>query len=182
VTEDEFWDHIRATRRVDPETHTERLAARLAKLPEGDILDFVRRWDEASARAYRRDLWGAAYLINGGCSDDGFQYFRWWLILQGRPVYEAALADPDTLAEVLDGEDEVECECYPGMDAWFAATGTARDEAGYDAYGRAMKFRHPKPPRPPKLAKEWDFDDDDEVRRRLPRLAAMYLDDPGEDD
>ena len=34
MTEDEFWDHIRATRRVDPEAHNERLVKRLAKLPE----------------------------------------------------------------------------------------------------------------------------------------------------
>jgi hypothetical protein len=31
-----------------------------------------------------RDQWGAAYLANGGCSDDGFDYFRGWLIGQGR--------------------------------------------------------------------------------------------------
>ena len=36
--------------------------------------------------SYRWDLWGAAYLANGGCSDDGFDYFRGWLIGQGRKV------------------------------------------------------------------------------------------------
>lgn len=179
MTEDEFWDHIRATRRADPDDHVERLTARLAKLAEDEILDFAHLWRVASTCAYRRELWGAAYLINGGCSDDGFEYFRDWLILQGRTVYEAAIADPDTLADVLDGEDEVECECYPGMEAWFAATGAERDDAGYDAYHRAMRFRHPKPPKQPPLAKRWDFDDDDEVRKHFPRLAEMYL---GDDD
>jgi hypothetical protein len=29
-------------------------------------------------RSYRNDLWAAGYLINGGCSDDGFDYFRGW--------------------------------------------------------------------------------------------------------
>ena len=48
-------------------------------------------------RAYRQELWGAAYLINGGCSDDGFVYFLGWLIAQGRDVYQAALPDPDSL-------------------------------------------------------------------------------------
>jgi hypothetical protein len=179
MTEGEFWDHVRATRRVDPEAHVERLTARLAKLPPDDILDFVSVWDAVLARAYRTDLWGAAYLINGGCSDDMFEYFRRWLVLQGRPAYEAAIADPDSLADVVDGEDEVECECYPGTDAWLRATGTPEDEGGYDAFNRAMRFRHPKPRKPPKLATMWDFDDEDEVRRRLPRLAALYL---GEDE
>jgi hypothetical protein len=179
MTEDVFWDHIRATRRTDPDDHVERLTARLAKLPEEEILDFAYLWAVVAARAYRRDLWGAAYLINGGCSDDGFCYFRWWLILQGRAVYEAAIADPDTLAEVLDGGDEVEAEVYPEQDAWFTLTGTERDEAGYEAYSRALKFRHPKWPPLPPLAPRWNFDDDDEVRKRLPRLAALYL---GDDD
>lgn len=178
MTEAEFWAHVTAARprRYDADTHAEYLTARLSKLPEPDILDFVHHWDTASARAYRRDLWGAAYLINGGCSDDGFQYFRWWLILQGRAAFDAALADPDTLAEVLDGETEVEAEVYPGSSAWFRATGTPEDMDSGAAYFRALRFRHPKRPQLPSLAPRWDFDDDAEVRRRFPRLAAAYLD------
>ena len=178
MTDAEFWAHISATRprRYDADAHADALTSRLAGLPEGDILDFVHHWDAAGARAYRQDLWGAAYLVNGGCSDDGFQYFRWWLILQGRAAFDAALADPDSLVEVLDGEREVEAEVYPGLMAWFRATGTTEDDAGYAAFNRAMRFRHPTPPTDPPLAPEWDFDDDAEVRRRLPRLAAAYLD------
>jgi hypothetical protein len=176
VTLDEFWDHIRATRRRDPDAHSARLAKRLAKLPVVEILDFVRLWDEMETAAYQRDLWGAAYLINGGCSDDGFQYFRWWLLLQGRAVYEAAVTNPDTLASVVDGEEEVEAEVGPGMDAWFLATGTKKDEAGYDAYGLAVTRHRPKGRPLPELAPRWDFDNDDEVRKRFPRLAKMYLD------
>jgi hypothetical protein len=39
-------------------------------------------------------------VIHGGCSDDGFEYFRRWLVSRGRDVYEAALADPDSLAQL----------------------------------------------------------------------------------
>jgi hypothetical protein len=42
-------------------------------------------------------LWAAAYLIEGGC-DDGFMDFRAGLMLQGRTAFEAAVADPDSLA------------------------------------------------------------------------------------
>lgn len=77
---------------------------------------------------------------------------------------------------MLDGETEVGAEVYPGLMAWFRATGTAEDDAGYAAYERALLFRHPKRPALPPLAPRWDFDDDAEVRRRLPRLAAAYLD------
>jgi len=50
------------------------------------------------ADSYRVDLWGAAYLINGGCSDDAFEYFRGWLIVQGRGTYERIVADPPILS------------------------------------------------------------------------------------
>jgi hypothetical protein len=47
---------------------------------------------------YRYDLWAAAYLIGGGCSDDGFIDFRAGLIAQGRDWYHKAAASPDSLA------------------------------------------------------------------------------------
>lgn len=65
-----------------------------------DVLDYDRIHYELMAESYRWELWGAAYLINGGCSDDGFDYFRGWLLGQGRATWQAALADPDSLASV----------------------------------------------------------------------------------
>jgi len=177
MTRDEFWDHIRATRRKDSDAHVERLVKRLGKLPVEDILDFDHWWDVARAEAYHWNLWGAAYLINGGCSDDGFEYFCWWLILQGRAVFEAAVKHPDSLADVVDpDEKEYECGSSPTADAWFATTGAEPDDAGYDAYHRALKAQHPKKIKERSMGRGWDFDDDDQVRRRLPRLAALYLD------
>ena len=49
--------------------------------------------------AYQYGLWTAANVMErGGCSDDGFMDFRAWLVAQGKEVYLAALADPDSLA------------------------------------------------------------------------------------
>lgn len=181
MTADEFWDHIRATRRRDNEAHAERLTKRLAKLPAAEALAFDNLWHRMLHKAYRWNLWGAAYLINGGCSDDGFDYFRRWLILQGRAVFEAAVKKPDTLADVVTGDaDDVEVYRDPGIDAWFLATGTKPNDAGYDAYSAAFEARYGEPKMMPDLGDEWDFDDDAAVRKRLPRLAAMYLD--GDDD
>ena len=55
---------------------------------------FRERLDDVRERAYRWDLWAAAYIINGGASDDGFQYFRAWLVSRGQSVFEQALKDP----------------------------------------------------------------------------------------
>ncbi len=64
-------------------------------------VSFAGLFSAAYHRAYRWDLWGAAYIIGGGCSDDSFMDFREWLISMGQRVYDAALSRPDALAEVV---------------------------------------------------------------------------------
>ena len=56
-------------------------------------------------------------MINGGSSDDGFHYFRAWLISRGQAVYEAAVANPDSLA----GLTEPERDDYEFEDLWGVA-------------------------------------------------------------
>lgn len=177
MTLDEFWEHIRKSKRKDPDAHVDRLVKRLVKLPPEEIIDFDYWWNLLHAEAYNWDLWGAAYLLNGGCSDDGFIDFRSWLILQGRDVFQTALTNPDTLADVDIGEDEAYCECYPGPHAWFEATGKSADDDRYEAMEAAYLARHPAGSRKegPDLGEMWDHDDAEEVRKRMPRLAALYF-------
>jgi hypothetical protein len=73
--------------------------------------------------AYTWDLWGAAYLINGGASDDGFEYFRSWLISMGHDVFSNAVRDPDSLANILSATgEEIELEEF----AYVAAAAYAK--------------------------------------------------------
>ena len=76
------------------EVLTDLLAART----EQEILDYQDKFDEAHQALYRWDVWAAAYLIRGGCSDDSFMYFRAELIAQGRDWYQKAADSPDSLA------------------------------------------------------------------------------------
>jgi hypothetical protein len=81
--------------------------------------------------SYRWDLWGAAFVINGGCSDDGFDYFRGWLMFQGRDVWEAALRDPESLAEVsFDGDAECEDALYAASKAYELVAGGRLSSTG----------------------------------------------------
>src|SRR5690606_17926544 len=113
MTRQEFWNLIAETRRDDPYEHGEALTRRLTAMPEKEILSFGRHFEELVGAAYSWKLWGAAHLINGGCSDDGFEYFRHWLLLQGQTVYEAALRDPDGLAALEVEEDTAEADINP---------------------------------------------------------------------
>jgi hypothetical protein len=99
----EFWAMVEAARSAhggDCAQHATRLVVALAELPAAEILAFEHVNDELMAESYHWDLWGAAYLLNFGCSNDGFDYFRGWLLSQGRAIWEAALQDPDGLAEL----------------------------------------------------------------------------------
>src|SRR5215210_5549489 len=100
----QFWKIVDNSYRPDGIEHFEALKEWLSHLTWFELIEFQARFDEAMAAANRIDLWGAAYLVNGGCSDDGFRDFRAWLVGRGRHVYEAALKNPDTLADILDGD------------------------------------------------------------------------------
>ncbi len=95
-----FWDIIetaRASAGPDRPFH-ESLTDHLATLSEDDILEYHERFEKMHGALYRYDLWAAAYLIRGGCSDDSFIDFRAGLIAQGRDWYEQAMTSPDSLA------------------------------------------------------------------------------------
>src|SRR5882672_4855014 len=88
-----------------------------------ELLDFESCFDRVHKESYAWSLWGAAYLMNGGCSDDGFEYFRAWLIAQGRQPFEMALEDPDTLATLVNPEGELEEFMYLARQAYEEKTG-----------------------------------------------------------
>ncbi len=66
--------------------------------------DLAWAFEQAVSAASTPGLLAAAELLGFG-GDDGSSDFRVWLVLQGREVYDAALASPDTLAGVeVDGD------------------------------------------------------------------------------
>jgi hypothetical protein len=96
MTEDVFWELI------DHGLGKQSIGERLDTLPERLALfkpAAIRKFDQILRQmdnaAYRHDVWALAYLLQGGCSDDSFDAFRGWLILQGRKVFAATLAKPD---------------------------------------------------------------------------------------
>ncbi|SMQ64345.1 Protein of unknown function [Bacillus sp. OV166] len=79
----------------------------LSKKSIDEIVDFEFIFESYMKESYQSHLWGAAYLIMGGCSDDSFDYFRGWLISQGQEVYEKTLKDPEFLANYITDENLV---------------------------------------------------------------------------
>ena len=148
-----FWKIIDASRKQakgDPDAQLEILRSRLEQLEPDEIVQFGRLFEEYHIRAYTWELWGAAYLIGGGCSNDGFLDFRGWLISRGEKVFERALEDPESLVEVVNDDDDCRYEGfqYLASQAWEKKTGKTvggisglRIELRLGTLGRAMDRR-----------------------------------------
>ena len=98
MDESAFWQLSADTRSAagnDTSRQSELLKERLSQLPPQQIADFGRIRHGLDQQAYSWEIWGAAYVIEDGCSDDCFRDFRAYLISLGREPYEAALNDPD---------------------------------------------------------------------------------------
>lgn len=170
MDETEFWEIVDATREAsdgDPEDHAELLVERLAQLDPDAVLDFARHFEARYNRAYRWDLWGAAWVLLGGASDDAFDSFRCWLIGQGREVFEGAVHDPDSLADLLDDFDEEvdgdgEDLGYAADEAYEQLTGTVIPDLGLP----------PAPSEPDGVPV--DFENEASLARRYPRLWERF--------
>ncbi|MDI1465606.1 DUF4240 domain-containing protein [Catellatospora sp. KI3] len=173
---DRFWALIEQARAdvegelgEDGDSLAKALTARLVELPAAQIEQFAAEFGRLRAAADRYDLWGAAHLIGGGCSRDGFLDFRSGLIAAGRHWYEAALADPDALAGHPAVAEAVE---------WNDDSAIFAELVGYapaTAYRQVTGAELPEPAASEPAGESWDFDDDAQMRHRLPRLASLTI-------
>ena len=130
-----FWQMIDEAREKagNWEEMIEPLTDSLAKLDDTEIFLWQQIFNEYQDLSYKNKLWAAAYVINGGCSDDGFDYFRAWLTAQGKDIFMASLSDPETLANVnvLDEAAEFEEIMAAAADAYLNKLGI---ESDYDCF------------------------------------------------
>lgn len=122
--------------------------------------------------AYAWDLWDVAYLMKGGASDDSFLYFRGWLIGRGREVFEAALADPTTLADRFTPDDP---SCFEDESLLYAPVKALRRLTGDDRAYHADPRTAPREPAEPR-GERWD---ESEISNRFPEVAACFSRPPG---
>lgn len=156
-----FWQLIEDSRENagdDPDEQAEELTDLLSDLPPDEIVAFDQMLQELLVAAYRWDLWGAAVIINGGCSEDGFEHFRAWLVGQGERVYREALADPETLV------DRAEPDATNAESLLYAAGDAYRIETGRDLPARAV---HPSEP----AGERWH---EGNLKTLFPKLWAAF--------
>lgn len=171
MDETDFWKLVDATREAaegDPEDQADLLVEQLLQLDPDSVLDFGRHFEARYNRAYRWDLWGAARVLLDGTDEDGFDFFRCWLIGQGREVFEGALhGDPDSLADLLDDFD-------PEIDGDGEELGYAADEAYEQLTGtHAPDLGIPPAPAEPE-GTPLDLADEGALADRFPKLWQRF--------
>ncbi|MBR1209637.1 DUF4240 domain-containing protein [Bradyrhizobium sp. JYMT SZCCT0180] len=160
MDEDGFWKIVQRAHDSsggDMDQKCDALRQQIAALSKDEALEFARLFNEKMDQAYDWPLWGAAYVINGGCSDDTFSDFRAALISRGRQAFKRALSDPDSLAD--DGFDELDW-FYEGYQ--YAVTDGVEAVAGNPPQRIA-------PAQP--SGTEWQ---EDEVYDLYPKLSAKF--------
>lgn len=88
LNEEVYWAIIdsslhETTNQEDQELY---LVSAIEKLTPKEMIGFRLRTDKILFDSYNPELWCAAYIVNDGCSDGGFEYFRCWLISRGKKL------------------------------------------------------------------------------------------------
>ncbi|MRX67139.1 Protein of unknown function [Flavobacterium resistens] len=102
MEEELFWKIIQKTKDSSGgnfEEQQEELANELRKLTADELILFGNSFRNFRGEANTWELWGAIYIIHGGCSDDSFNDFREWVIAQGKDFYYKITANPELLVE-----------------------------------------------------------------------------------
>jgi Protein of unknown function (DUF4240) len=132
MNENTFWklidQSLKATSNQDEQAAY--LTQELEKCSPKQIIGFRLRTDKLLYDTYTSNMCCAGYLLNGGCSDDSFEYFRCWVISRGKETYYAAKKNPDSLVKEYNPENEF----YDFEDFWYVANDAFENVSGKDLY------------------------------------------------
>lgn len=127
-----FWNIVEKSLKYSNQQAKETfLINEIEKLTPKEIIGFRLQTDKLLFDTYNSKMWCAGYIMNRGCSDDGFEYFRNWVISRGKDVYYKAKENPDTLISQKDnGEDEM----FDFESFWYVALEAFNKKTGKDLY------------------------------------------------
>jgi hypothetical protein len=102
----------------------------IEKLSLAEIIGFRLRTDKLLFDTYDQKLWCAAYIMNKGCTDGGFEYFRCWLISRGKEAFYKTKLEPDYLVNLqVEGQENYEFEGF-----WYVAMNAFKNKTEEDLY------------------------------------------------
>lgn len=153
MEENRFWELIEKSRSTS-------LKSTLLEIEPADIERFDNTFTALLASSYDYKLWGAAYVINGGCSDDCFEYFREYLIGCGKDRFYQTVQDPESCASWIKSEE---------TESWEGSRYTIMD-----IYKLKTGKEIPKTFQPKYVLRGTPFDEET-VHEQYPKLAKKFM-------
>lgn len=176
MDEEQFWAIVQTAvdeANDDEEAYLEVVKRELSKLPLKEMIGFRLRTDKLLYDSYTSEMWCAGYLMNGGCSDDGFEYFRLWVISRGRKVYEAAMANPDNLIDYIGDDDEMDFFEFESF--WYVALEAFEEAVDAELYDyiddenfKTCEGNYPN------FEFNWEEDEPESMQKLCPRLFEKF--------
>ncbi|RKD87831.1 uncharacterized protein DUF4240 [Mangrovibacterium diazotrophicum] len=169
LNEDLFWKIIDKSLQEtnNQDSQEQYLIKEIGKLTPKELIGFRLQTDKLLYETYNSEMWCAGYIMNGGCSDDSFEYFRNWVISRGRDTYYKAKENPDYLInEVVDGAEFYDFESF-----WYVALEAFQQKTGKDLYDyidydnfRLREGNYPQ------IEFTWEDDKPESMKKICPRL------------
>ncbi|MGM9926135.1 MAG: DUF4240 domain-containing protein [Bacillus sp. (in: firmicutes)] len=181
MTEARFWELLNKchSKGEYAEEQIDWLITHLSCKPIKEIVMFDYIFKSIYNKSYTSDLWAAAFIVLGGCSDDCFDYFRAWVLYQGKEAYEAAIANPESLLPYF---KELEAEgMMPQLEDFLYVASLAYEEKTgleEDDYCKIYEQLVKDDPIEPDMELEWEEDDEEWMQNRFPELWEAYGDNP----
>lgn len=176
MDEEQFWAIVQTAvdeAGDDEDEYLEVAKRELSKLSLKEMIGFRLRTDKLLYDSYTSEMWCAGYLMNGGCSDDGFEYFRLWVISRGRKVYEAAMAKPDNLIDYID--DDAEMDFFEFELFWYVALEAFEEAVDAELYDyvdddnfKTCEGNYPN------FEFNWEEDEPESMQKLCPRLFEKF--------
>lgn len=93
-----FWNWLGVVKGANSNPSSDYLFGELKKMPKKSSADIGCAYMDLMAGLDKEVIWQAGSLINGSpLGDDGFEYFRSWIIWNGERFYEAVIGDVNNL-------------------------------------------------------------------------------------
>lgn len=106
------------------------ITSALEQLSPKEMIGFRLRTDKLMFDSYTSNLWCANYIISNGAADDGFDYFRCWLISRGKEAYYKTQENPDYLVNLVGNEPKI----YDFEGFWYVAMNAFKNTTNKDIF------------------------------------------------
>lgn len=176
LDEMEFWkiiDFSYNAAKGDLELQDQIIIKKLSAYTPEEIIDFEIILCKKLIEANDFKILAANKIIDSWVSDDGFLYFRLWLISLGRETFEQTLKNPDYLASVV-GKGvlpEFEHLLYASTQAYKNRTGKQKEDNAFPrdvAFAQGLNYDDGGPPT---TGKDWK---EDELPKLYPKLWEKF--------